>query len=147
MQETVSRRSRPLGVTIISVVLAIQGIFELIVGILLIVAFFALGHTVATHGHTTVRAIIDTFGGVLGGISIIVGLLTLLFAWGLWTLKRWAFWLTVVLEVIILIRHLLEFAHSNNSTGIVGLVIGIALPVIILLYFLVDPYVRRAFRV
>lgn len=147
MQQTVSRRSRPLGVTIISIILAIQGIFELIIGIIAIVAGFAIGHAAAVHGHTTVRTIIDAFGGVLGIISIIVGLLTLLFAWGLWTLKRWAFWLTIIIEVISLIRHLLDFAHSNNSTGIVGLLIGIALPVIILLYFLVDPYVRRAFRV
>lgn len=147
MQQMLAHRERPLGVTIISIILAIQGIFELIIGIIAIVAVFALGHAAATHGHAVVRTVVDTFGGILGGISIIVGILTLIFAWGLWTLKRWAFWLTIVIEVISLIRHLLDFVHSNNSTGIVGLVIGIALPVIILLYFLVDPYVRRAFRV
>lgn len=145
MQQMLPHRERPLGVTIISIILAIQGIFELIIGIIAIAAVFALGHAAAVHGHTTVRTVIDTIAGVLGGVSIIVGILTLIFAWGLWMLKRWAFWLTIIIEVISLIRHLFDFAHS--TTGLVGPIIGIAIPVIILLYFIIDPYVRRAFRV
>ena len=145
MQQELAPRHRPLGVTIISVVLAIQGIFELIVGILAIVAISAISHTIDAHGHVTTAHVVDVLGGTLGGISLVIGILTLIFAIGLWTLKRWAFWLTVIIELISVIRHALEFTHPNFNT--VSIVIGLILPVAILLYFLVDANVRRAFRI
>ncbi len=143
MEQSMVRR-RPLGVTIISVVLAIEGIFELIVGAALIIGIFALGHTVNVHGHTTTGAVIDVAGGVLGGISLVIGLLTLIFAIGLWMLKRWAFWLTIIIEIISVIRHALGFVQPNHNT--VTIIIGLILPVVILLYFLFDRDVRAAFR-
>jgi len=144
MEQTMYRR-RPLGVSILAIIQALQGIFELIVGILALVAVFAIGHAITTHGHTTTGTVVDVVGGVLGGFSLIVGILTLIFAFGLWTLKRWAFWLTVIIEVVILIRHLLEFTHPNPN--VVSIVIGMIIPVVILVYFFVDPNVRAAFRV
>ncbi len=51
--------------------------------------------------------------------------------------------LQLALEVFSLIRHLLEFARPDHST--VAIVLGLVLPVVILLYFLVDPNVRAAF--
>jgi len=69
------RGSRPLGITIIAIVVGIQGIFTIIAGL-----------------------------QFLGTITIILGVLTLLLAWGLWTLQSWAFWTAVVLEVIDLIN-------------------------------------------
>lgn len=140
-------RHRPLGVTIISVVLFISGIFELLLGILILVGIFTLGHEISIHGHATVGSVVDVVGGVLGGIlagaSLLIGVFSLIFSIGLWMLKRWAFWLTVVLEVISVVRHLLEFTHPvHNSSSII---LGLILPVVILLYFLVDRNVRRAF--
>ena len=146
MEQSMVRR--PLGVTIISVVLAIEGIFELLVGILILVGIFTLGHEISIHGHAVVGSMVDVVGGVLGGVlagaALIIGLFSLIFAIGLWTLKRWAFWLTVILEIISIVRHLLEFTHPVHST--VSIVIGLILPVVILLYFLFDRNVRAAFR-
>jgi len=82
-------------------------------------------------------------GSVLGGISLVIGLVTLIFAWGLWTLRTWAFWLVVALEVFSLLRHLFEFTRPDHST--VSIVLGMILPIVILLYFLLDPNVRNAF--
>ena len=147
MEQSMVRR--PLGVTIISVVLAIEGIFELLVGILILVGIFTLGHEISIHGHAVVGSVVDVVGGALGGIlagaALIIGLFSLIFAIGLWTLKRWAFWLTVILEIISIVRHLLEFTHPVHST--VSIIIGLILPVVILLYFLLDRDVRRAFRI
>src|SRR6266705_354182 len=141
-------RHRPLGVTIISVVLAIEGIFELLVGILILVGIFTLGHEISIHGHAVVGSMVDVVGGVLGGVlagaALIIGLFSLIFAVGLWTLKRWAFWLTVIVEIISIVRHLIEFTHPVHST--VSIVIGLILPVVILLYFLFDRNERAAFR-
>src|SRR6266566_7514913 len=146
MEQSMVRR--PLGVTIISVVLAIEGIFELLVGILILVGIFTLGHEISIHGHAVVGSMVDVVGGVLGGVlagaALIIGLFSLIFAIGLWTLKRWAFWLTVILEIISIVRHLLEFTHPVHST--VSIIIGLILPVVILLYFLLDRDVRAAFR-
>jgi len=129
-------------------VLAIEGIFELLVGILILVGIFTLGHEISIHGHAVVGSMVDVVGGVLGGVlagaALIIGLFSLIFAVGLWTLKRWAFWLTVILEIISIVRHLIEFTHPVHST--VSIVIGLILPVVILLYFLFDRNVRAAFR-
>ena len=144
MQQPISRH-RPLGVSIIAIILIIQAIFELLIGILAIVAIFAIGHVITTHGHTTTGSVVDVLGGTLGGISLVIGILTLIFALGLWMLKRWAFWLTVIIEAISLVRHLLGFFHPNSSTA--SIVIGLIIPVVILLYFLVDRNVREAFRI
>ena len=138
-------RQRPLGVTIISTVLAIEGIFEIIVGLLLILGIYALGHTISAHGHTTTGTVVNVTGGIFGGIGLVIGLLTLIFAIGLWTLKRWAFWLTIVIEIISVIRHLLEFTQPDYNT--ISIIIGLILPIVILLYFIFDRDVRRAFRV
>ena len=142
MENAMANR-RPLGVSIISVILAIQGIFELLLGIFAVLAIFAAGHAISGSGHATTGTVVDVLGGTLGGISLVVGLLTLIFAIGLWTLRRWAFWLTVIIEFISLVRHALEFTHPNAS--VVSIVVGMIIPVVILLYFLVDSNVRDAF--
>jgi hypothetical protein len=142
MQE---KRTRPVGVTIIAVLLIIAGIFELAIGGIAIAAIFSAGQAVTTHGHSTIGGIIDAVGGVLGGISIVVGIITLIFAWGLWALKRWAFWLTVILEGFSLLRHIYEFIQPHTHIALI--IAGTIIPVVILLYFLVDPHVRRAFRI
>lgn len=136
--------ARPLGVTIISVLLGIEGILEILAGILILVGIFALGHTITVHGHTTISHVVDTLGVILGIVPLVVGVLTFIFAAGLWLLKRWAFWLAVIIEVISLARHLLEFTQPNHSPTalIIG---GMIIPIIVLLYFLVDPNVRAAF--
>ncbi len=142
--ERMLSRSRPLGVTIIAVLLIIAGVVELVVGGLAIAAVLALGHTIAQHGHGATGTLVDAAGGVLGGISIVIGILTLIFAWGLWTLKSWAFWLTVALELFSLLRHLFEFFRPHPS--VVGIVLGMIIPVVVLVYFLADQNVRAAFR-
>jgi uncharacterized membrane protein (DUF2068 family) len=142
MQNTISG-ARPLGVTIIAVLLIIAGVLELLLGGLTIAGVFAVGHTITVHGHTTTAHVVDALGSVLGGISLVIGLVTLIFAWGLWTLKTWAFWLVVALEVFSLLRHLYEFTRPDHSN--VSIVLGMILPIVILLYFLLDPNVRNAF--
>ena len=142
MQSTLSR-ARPLGVTIIAVLLILAGIVELLLGVLAFAGVFSVAHIIMVHGHPVAAHLLDTVGGVLAGISIFIGIVTLIFAWGLWTLKTWAFWLVVALEVFSLLRHLFEFTRPEHST--IAIVLGLVLPVVILLYFLIDPNVCAAF--
>jgi uncharacterized membrane protein (DUF2068 family) len=81
---------------------------------------------------------------ILAGVFLIGGLLSLLFSWGLWTLKRWAFWATVILQVISLANSGIAFTQANANAGFV--VVGMISPVLLLLSFLFDSNVRAAFR-
>ncbi|MBV8694827.1 MAG: DUF2127 domain-containing protein [Chloroflexi bacterium] len=144
MQETVSRK-RPLGVTIVAAVLSIEGIVEIIIGIIALLAIFALGRVAATHGHNIVHNAVDVIGIILGGYFLIAGILKLIFAVGLWALQRWAFWLTVIIEVISILGSAYQFTRPGHN--VVGIVLGMIIPVLILLYFFVDSNVRAAFRI
>jgi hypothetical protein len=115
-------RARPLGISIIAVILAIQGILGVISGILL------LGG-----------------GGILttlGIISLVLGVLYLVLAWGLWMLKPWAFWGTVILEVLTLINGIFGVGTGRPTNGILSLIFA----VVVLVYMFADRNVREAFR-
>ena len=139
-------RRRPLGVSIIAVLVAIQGIFFLILGILALVAVIVAANSAGTtvNGYAITGATLSIVAGVLAGVFLVVGLVSLLFAWGLWTLKRWAFWATVIIEIISLLNSVLAFTqpHANFWSAVVGMII----PIVILVYFLADANVRAAFR-
>ncbi len=92
--------SRPLGVAILAVLIGIYGFFIFLIGLLLAVGssvFAAFGGSNPFH----------TFGysGVVGGlIVLIIGLIILGLAVGLWHLRMWALVLTIlflILEVVI----------------------------------------------
>ena len=114
-------RSRPLGITIIAIIVGIYGILGIIGGIALLRASTSLGV-----------------------ITIVLGVLELILAWGLWTLQRWAFWATVILEVLALLNGI--FALTQGSTGTGAGIGGIVIALIVLIYLFADRNVRAAFR-
>ena len=109
-------RTRPLGVTIIAIIVAIAGILEVIFGILTLVI-------------------------LIGIIPLILGILSLILAAGLWNLRTWAFWATVVIAALNIINDIFDITRSQGSHFV-----GIVLWVIVLLYMLLDRNVRAAFR-
>ncbi len=130
-------RRRPVGVTIIAVLDIIVGVIALLGGIL---GFLGLG---LVWGR--LPTIIDAAGGVLLGIAIILGLVALFVGWGLWTLRPWAYWATVILEILTIVDHLFGWlAHHLSTASLIG---NIFIPVIIVVYLLADPNVREAFRI
>jgi uncharacterized membrane protein (DUF2068 family) len=118
-------RTRPLGITIISILLGIDGIVEAILGILGLVSGTA------------------PLGGI---VFLILGLLTLALAWGLWTLQSWAFWGIVIIEAINVIYAIYEFAMGRANANASSLIFSLILPIVILLYMFLDRNVRRAFN-
>jgi len=112
-------RSRPLGITIIAIIVAIHGILGVIGGIALM-------------GSSMTLAV----------ITVILGVLDLILAWGLWTLQKWAFWATVVIEVLALLNGLFGFSQRIIPGGVVNIVIAL----IVLIYLFADRNVRAAFR-
>jgi hypothetical protein len=117
-QDTMGRR-RPIGITIIAIIVAILGILDIIAGI------------------STLRV-----GVAQAVIYLILGILGLILAWGLWTLQRWAFWALVVVETLNLINGIVALFERYAWPGIVSIVIA----AIVLIYLFADRNVRAAFR-
>lgn len=143
--EITEKRKRPLGVSIMAILLGIQGLVELVIAVLAIGALVALGHALSVHGHTRVATVVDVLGWVLGIIPLVVGVVTLILAFGLWALKRWAFWATVFFTAVILLRQIVEFIRPHDTVGLI--LVGMIIPVVILLYLFADPNVHAAFRI
>ena len=74
---------------------------------------------------------------IVGSCSLLIGLLAPFFAWGVWKLKPWAFWLTAVLAFIPLVRHIvdflrLDFIQSSPYAAVWTLMAGLLLPIALL---------------
>jgi hypothetical protein len=92
---------KKLGVALV-VLLGIHGLFLIILGL---IAFFGgfIGAYEVSHGHTTPGAMVAVAGAFVAWLFLLGGIVSLLCALGLWTRQRWAFWLTIALEVTNLI--------------------------------------------
>lgn len=136
MVANVTRR-RPIGVSIIAVLVAITGILTLISAFSWFFGAGVFGFRLS--GSIRVDAI---WYGLFG---LVIGLIQLYFAWGLWTLQRWAYLAVVIIEILNLVLTIVSWTHGyfNWTSFLVNMII----PVVILVYFLADGDVREAFRV
>jgi hypothetical protein len=93
---------KPSGKVIVAALLGIHGLFLIIIGL---IAFFGgfVGVYEVSHGHATPGAMVAVLGVFLAWIFLLGGIVSFLCAQGLWTWQRWAFWLTIALEVTNLI--------------------------------------------
>ena len=126
--QNVSTAKRPLGITIISILMFIQAIFEIVVG------FFSFFGSV-------IHDPLSIF--LVAWIPLIMGILLFILAWGLWTLKPWAYWVTLILEIVNIVLHFLGYSQTHSIFAIIS---GGIISIIIVIYLLVDGNVRRAFR-
>jgi hypothetical protein len=125
--------SRPLGVTIVAIVLAVTGVFQVLVGT------EALGITNFGLGAAADAASIS------GWASIISGALSIIVAGGLFTLKGWAWLLTiVVLGVRVVVDVFAILTHGMGSTLGSAALGNLVISGLILLYFM-RPNVKAAF--
>jgi hypothetical protein len=126
-------RTRPLGITIIAAFLGISALLALLVLILGLNRVSTLG---LGEGMTA-----STSLALLG--AIILGFFEVALAWGLWTLRPWAYWTTIIVEVIrvILGLYVVLILQKAIISGILSLII----PIIILVYLVADRNVRAAF--
>ncbi len=127
--------NRPLGITVIALVMGFLAILGLC-GSLTGLGFAPF----AVFGQGGFGQMFSQGIGSLIGLVLALG--SLFVAWGLWTLQPWAFWATVIIEVLQLFNGGLAF-----STGLRNFFCGInIIPLLILLYLFLDKDVRRAFR-
>jgi hypothetical protein len=127
-------KSRPTGVSILAILLAIQGLSEVAYGLLMLLA--APGF-VALAGDVTTVVQLSPWGFLLSG------LLAVTLAYGLWILKSWAFWATVLLELFNLLGGTLQLFTAYYPGAVL---LSMIIPAVILIYFLADDHVREAFN-
>ncbi len=121
-------RKRPFGITIIAIILFIQAVLEIIGGI-----FSFFGHLIAN----------PLSGLLVGWIPLAIGVLLFALAWGLWTLKPWAYWVTLVLEIVNIVFHFFGYQQTHSLFAIIS---GGIISIIVVIYLLADRHVRQAFQ-
>lgn len=117
---------RPLGVTILAILSALGGIMAILGGM-------------AIMGVSALASEIGALGAAIGGITLIMGLIQLVIAWGLWTGKGWAWLLGLIFGVLGILMALASMVGGNFSS-LVSLAINA-----IIVYCLYTPPVKAFF--
>ena len=136
-------KSRPTGVTIIAVLNIISGIIMLIGGF----GLAAIGSILPTmttidpnaSGQMALAGLLGPAGVALGGILIILGIISFIVAWGLLKGKGWAWSLTMILSIISIIINIVSLVGGNFG-GVVNIIISG-----IIIYYLYRPHVKAFF--
>lgn len=114
----VFRPPRPLGVTVLAVLEIIAGIVDILFGILFI-AVYSLGVTILGIGVSSV----GFFLVPLIALFLVVGFLSFILSYGLWTGRGWAWVSAIALAIIGLV------------TGLIGLLFGSYLNIIPIVFY------------
>lgn len=156
------KMERPIGVTVIAILVVIVGIMSLFGGISLVIlgAFLSTSFTDVSTGSPFVGSLFGVLSAGLGAVLLVVGVGYIIMSYGLLKGKGWAWTITIILTLIgiaINIISAITGGVSNMSTinnmngdansfmyGIVGSVIGIAISIAII-YYLYRPRVRLFF--
>jgi len=121
--------TRPTGVTILAILEWIAGAFAIL---------GSLG-TVALSGF------VGAFGGfmvIMGIITLVIGVANIVVGWGLWTLKKWAWNIAMILGVIGIIMALGSIVLNPRTLG--GQILGLAINGVVL-YYLTRPHIKACF--
>lgn len=132
---------RPMGATVIAVIEAILGVLALLGALVLIGIGGLAGGLVGSSGADGAGAA----GGLLAGIGLIggiifllIGLLYIAIAYGVWKARGWAWMLGVVVTIVGLVFGVLGLTGGISASSIISL----ALPIVVLYYFM-QPDVKR----
>ena len=119
-------RQRPAGVIAIATLKIIDGLWGLVSGCALLAGGGALAAMIARFAGNAPRWIGDALGGALAlvGLALIFfAALDLILAWGIWTLRRWAWWLTMIAAILSIVGSLATLV-GGNLTSITSVVIN-----------------------
>jgi hypothetical protein len=132
--EITHTKSRPTGISIIAVLLFVEAASDIVYGLLTmfrVPVFF-------TGAGTVVIVNISPWGFLLAG------LLAFLVGYGLWTLRGWAFWAVVIIEIVSLLFGVVLLFSAFNIWAVL---LSMVFPAVILIYFFADSHVREAFHI
>ncbi len=132
--------NRPLGVVILSLLSLVSGLWSLLKGL----AWLGIGGAVAAVAmvaHPIAGALIGGLAMIFAILSLLTGLFSLVFAWGAWNLRPWAWTLGVATHTSILVWSLLVVLGPGllSERWVTLLLSGIVL------YYLTTPAIKGAF--
>ena len=133
--------TRPTGVTVLAVLTLIGGILGVFAGAGMLFFGGATGATGAASGDGSMAGL----GAgllILGGVGLIASILNLFVAYGLFTLKQWAWTVAVVLQFVHIVINGANLLQGLKGVGSVIVAIVIAA---VILYYLFQPHVKQAF--
>lgn len=125
--------SRPIGVTVVAIVMMVIGTFTLLLGL--------EGAGVTNFGLKQLAP----QGGLYANTVIISGILTLVAAFGLFTLARWAWYLAVIVLIFRAVADVFGVVSYGLSNTFGGVTIADAAITIGFLWYFLRPNVRSAF--
>lgn len=128
---------RPTGVTVLSILAGILGILVLLVGIIAAAASAFIADIIESYAPLTAvpAGVISGILAIVGAVAIIIGILHIAVAYGMWIGAGWAWWLTIILSVLGIIGGLLTL-----PSGIVSLIIYA-----LIVWYFWQPYVKAYF--
>lgn len=131
--------ARPTGATVIAIIDGIIAVLALLAGLLFMVGMGVLGGIAGdVEGAPGIGAIFAGLGVVFGVIIILIGLLYLAIAYGVWKGRGWSWMLGMVVSIIAIVFGVLGITGGVNA----GSIVSLALPIIVV-YFLMQPDVKR----
>jgi hypothetical protein len=114
-------KERPLGVTIIGVLLFLLGLIMILGGL----ALFALGDLVD----------VEALAVATGAVSVVIGIVYIVLAFGFLKGWNWVWVLTMVVLIIGILWSILQWVLNGMETDqIVSMLLGLIIPIIIVLY-------------
>jgi uncharacterized membrane protein (DUF2068 family) len=119
---------RPTGVTIIAILNALGGVLCLLAGLM----FLAMPGMLPA-GMYGMSGMLGMEIGVMGIVMVVCGVLSLVIAYGLWTLKNWARLLVIVFSALGIASNLVSIAG-----GMMHAVVGIAINAVVIWYMMRD---------
>lgn len=139
-----SKKERPQGVAIISVLSIISGIIVTALGLFIIWMFSSLIGSVPNQFQY-----LSTFVMVFNAIGFgmfIVGLFSLLIGWGLWKGKGWAWTLAAILGILGIIGGIIAIPFSSINEMFFAYSLISLLVYGLILYYLFKPNVKAWFK-
>lgn len=127
--------SRPLGITVIAIILTFSGLFRLLIGL------EAAGIT-----HFGLAPAMES-AELLAVNASIAGVLTLIAAFGVFSLRSWAWYFAVIVMVVRVISNgfgLASYALSSVPGGVTVLDVVVSVAI---LWYLFRPQVKTAFNI
>ncbi len=143
---------RPTGITILAILGFLFGLLMAGLAALMFVGGAFLGTMLAgaaaeggeaAAGAGMMGAVVG-FSAIIGGVMLVFAILYFAVGYGLWKLKNWARWITIVLSVL----GALSVLPSFLSFEIVAMVVGVIFLAIYgwILWYMFQPHVKEAFE-
>jgi len=136
-----SKRNRPTGVTVIGVLQILVGLGSLGFGFILAATYAFLGSLLSggSEGVTFSGGLFGAFfvvvGAIIGGILVLIGIVDLVIAYGLFKGSGWAWMLCLIFAVISIVFGILTF-----PVGIIVIIFDA-----LIIYYLTRPNVKEFF--